>query len=88
MAEFPERISIYLQRAPKAGLFAAVSDELPGLMTVAENIEEIERRLSDDIKRLIKAQYGEDIEVILEDDDSGSDFVSLCDPRIAELRAA
>lgn len=89
MPQFPTEVRIYLRRSRKTGLFAAVSDDLPGLMTVAHTIEEIEERLPPAIQQLIKAQYDQDVEVHLEDTDDGSDdFKSLSDPRVAELHAA
>lgn len=88
MANFPNQIRVELQRNAKAGLFAAVSQDLPALMTVASSIEEIEQRLPAAISQIIKAQYGADVEVDVRDVDAGNDFKSLADPRVLELRAA
>lgn len=85
---YPTRIRVNLQRNAKAGLFAAVSDDLPGLMTVGHTIEEIEQRLPAAIAQLIKAQYGEDVEFQCADSEPSDDFLSLSDPRVIELRAA
>jgi predicted RNase H-like HicB family nuclease len=88
MAQFPHKIRVTLERNGKAGLFAAVSPELPGLMTVAKTIDEIEERLPAAIAQLIKAQYGADVSVEVVANGAGGDFKSLADPRIIELRAA
>jgi hypothetical protein len=88
MKTYPTAVRVYLRRQPKTGLFAAVSDDLPGLMTVADNIEEIERRLPASIEQLIKAQYGADVVVVHGDADISDDFKPLDEPRVIELRAA
>jgi predicted RNase H-like HicB family nuclease len=86
MAAFPTEVKIHLQRDRQSGLFAALSDDLPGLMTVAATIEEIERRLPAAIAQLVEAQYGAHVRVTIESEDEG--FRSLAEPRVAELRAA
>jgi len=84
---YPTTIRVGLLRSRKTGLIAAVSDDLPGLMTVGKTIEDIEERLPAAISQLIKAQYDADVEVELVDgDDEG--FFSLGEPRILELHAA
>ena len=85
---YPQSIRIYLRHQAKSGLFAAVSDDLPGLMTVADSIEEIRRRLPSAIQQLIKAQFDENVSVALRDDEGDDDFISLREPKVAELRAA
>ncbi len=85
---FPARIRIALTRSRSTGIFAAESPELPGLMTVGHDIEEIEQRLPDAIKQLIKAEYGVDVEVEAIETGGDVDFAPLATPRVVELRAA
>lgn len=87
MSKFPSRVSVRLMHQHKTGLFAAVSDDLPGLMTIADSIEEVDRRLPASIAQVIQAQYGQRVEVVLEDD-FDDDFQPLDAPRVLELRAA
>lgn len=88
MAEFPSEIRIGLMRSAKAGLFAAESVDLPGLLTVAPTIDEIERQLLGDIRALIYAQYGVDVTVEFIEEAGPGGFLPLSEPRVAELRAA
>lgn len=87
MAAFPTEVRVHLQRDSKSGLFAAVSDDLPGLMTVAATIEEIEARLPAAIAQLVEAEYGTSVRVNIELTGEGG-FRSLAEPRVAELQAA
>jgi predicted RNase H-like HicB family nuclease len=87
MAAYPTEVRVHLQRDSGSGLFAALSDDLPGLMTVASTIEEIEQRLPAAIAQLVETQYGAAVRVTLEaEGDAG--FKSLAEPRVAELHAA
>jgi predicted RNase H-like HicB family nuclease len=88
MAAFPKEVRIHLERDVQTGLFAALSDDLPGLMTVATTIEEIEQRLPAAIAQLVEAQYGTQVAVTLEPTDTDDGFAPLAEPRVAELRAA
>lgn len=87
MSSYPTEVRINLQRDLKTGLFAAISEDLPGLMTVAATIEEIERRLPSAVAQLVEAQYGAQVRVNIEPND-GEGFKSLADPRVVELHAA
>lgn len=88
MAAFPERIRLAYKESKRAGLFAAVSDDLPGLMTVAPTIEEVDRRVTGAIAQLVKAQYGVDIVVTLHDADEDADDFKPLGERTMELHAA
>ncbi len=87
MQNYPKEIRINLLRQKKSGLIAAVSEDLPGLMTVGTSIDEIEERLPFAIQQIIAAQYGEHVNLTLypADDD---DFSPLSEPRIFGLEAA
>jgi predicted RNase H-like HicB family nuclease len=88
MASFPSEIRIYLERDVKTGLFAAMSEDLAGLLTVGASIEEVEQRLPAAIKQLVHAQYGQSVNVTLTVDDEADGFRPLAEPRVVELRAA
>jgi predicted RNase H-like HicB family nuclease len=88
MAVYPTHVRVQLQRDTKSGLFAAVSDDLPGLMTVASTIEEVERRLPAAIAQLVEAQYGALVRVNVEPTEHEDRFASLAEPRVVELHAA
>lgn len=88
MAEFPSEIRIDIRRNRATGLIAAVSDDLPGLLTVGRDIAEIERRLPPSIAALIKAEFGVNVVVEMADgDNSGTEFTSLSTAHI-QLQAA
>lgn len=84
MTAFPKEVRIHLERDTQTGLFAALSKELPGLMTVARTIEEIEERLPAAIAQLVHAQYGANVRVNIEPVDDGG-FLPLAEPRVAAL---
>ena len=87
MANFPERVRIAYKHNKRSGLYAAVSDDLPGLMTVAKTIDEVDTRVPGAIAQIVEAQYGVAVEVVMRDGDD-DDFRSLSEPRLMELRAA
>lgn len=87
MAAYPSHIRIRLQRDGKTGLFAALSDDLPALMTVASSIEEIEKRLPAAVAQIVEAQYGARVRVSVEASEEDR-FASLAEPRVVELHAA
>jgi len=89
MARYPAQIRTELKHSPRVGLFAAVSDDLPGLMVVGKTIEEVEQRVAGAIADLIEAEYGEKVIAhSLPDDGDEAGFKSLAEPRILELNAA
>jgi predicted RNase H-like HicB family nuclease len=88
VAGFPTTVRIHLERDTQTGLFAALSRDLPGLMTVAKTIEEIEDRLPGAISQLVAAKYGVEVAVTIEPTEDEGGFASLAEPRVAELRAA
>lgn len=88
MSRIPSKIAIDIQRNAVAGLFAAISDDLPGLMVVGTSIEEVEERLPAAVAQLIKAQYGVDVHAETLDGKTANQFKPLCDARIVELVAA
>lgn len=88
MAEFPREVRVSLSRSAKAGLFAAESPDLPGLLTVGRTIEDLERQLPGDIRALIMAQYEIDVEVQFIEGVGPGGFLPLAEPRVAELREA
>lgn len=71
MTAFPKEVRIHLERDTRTGLFAALSNELPGLMAVATTIEEIEERLPAAVAQLVRAQYGAAVNVNIEPIDRG-----------------
>lgn len=88
MAAFPKEVRIHLERDTETGLFAALSRDLPGFMTVAKTIEEIEQRLPGAIAQIVAAKYGIQVSVSIEPSEDEAGFASLAEPRVAELRAA
>ncbi len=89
MAKFPEMVRVDYKRSKRAGLYAAVSDDLPGLMAVANTLDEVDLRIPAAIAQIIEAQYGVRVEVTLRDaDGDDDDFTSLSESRFMELRAA
>jgi hypothetical protein len=88
VSEFPREIRLELLSSTRAGLLAVVSDDLPGLMVVAETFEELTRRLPVSVAQLIKAQYGVDVTVEFCDEYDDSDFKSLSTAHLVEARAA
>lgn len=86
---YPAEVRIQLLRSKETGLIAAVSDDLPGLMTVGTEIEEIQRRLPTAIAEIISVQFGVDVDVRLEESaDLSVPFESLSTALVVDLRAA
>lgn len=88
MAHFPERVRLMYRHNKRSGLYAAVSDDLPGLMTVGRSLEEVDQRAPAAIAQLVQAQYGASVVVVVADGDDDDRFRPLDEPRLAELRAA
>src|SRR5580704_14170104 len=92
MASFPKTLRVELMWSRSSRLIAAVSSELPSLLTVGHTIEEIEARLLPSVEALIRAEFGVTVRAKFEDDDDDDDggdgFRPLAEPRVVGLQRA
>lgn len=75
----------------KDGLIASFSDDLPGLLVVGRNAQDIEKKLPGAIREILEAQGHHVLNVSLADDDDRLPSWSDSPPNFtagAELRAA
>ncbi len=85
MRRHPETVRISLSRNKAAGLLAASSPDLPGLLVVAGTMDEIDDRLPAAIAQIVEAQF--DVRVRVEAiQASGAGFSPI--ERVIELAAA
>lgn len=86
MRSYPETVRISLSRNRAAGLIAASSPDLPGLLVVAGTMDEIDDRLPSAIAQIVEAQFSVKVRAEpIESSDVG--FAPIVE-RVMELAAA